>query len=97
MVHWRDVKRRQDTAIYRNQVWRKLNRDFCARRERKFLFNFREMPMFGHAVRPDAFVAFDEEEIRFVFAAGAADSAERIGDDAGRLDQARLEQWNYGQ
>ena len=55
------------------------------------------MPVLGHAVRPDAFVAFAKQVIHLGLAARAADAAERIGDDAGRLDQPRLQQRNHRQ
>ena len=51
--------------------------------KRKFLFDFRKVPVLGHAVGPDAFVAFHKQIIQLRLAARAADAAQRIGNDAG--------------
>ena len=55
------------------------------------------MPVLRHAVRPDAFIAFAKQIIRLGLAARAAHAAERIGNDAGRLDQLRHQQRNQRQ
>jgi hypothetical protein len=65
--------------------------------ERKLFLDFRQMPVLRHAVRPDAFVAFAKQVIHLGLAARAAHAAQRIGDDAGRLDQLRHQQRNQRQ
>jgi hypothetical protein len=60
------------------------------RRERKLFLDLGQVPVLGHAVGPDAFVAFAEQIIHFRLAARAADAAQGIGDDAGRFDQPAL-------
>ena len=76
---------------------RELDGDFGSGGERKLFLDFRQMPVLGHAVRPDAFVAFAKQVIHLGLAARAAHAAERIGDDAGRLDQLRHQQRNQRQ
>lgn len=53
--------------------------------------------MFGNAIRPETFVAFDEEIIKFSFPAGTADSAHGIGDDASGFDESSFEQGQGGE
>src|SRR5205085_8395712 len=86
--------RRNDSAVDRHQVRRELNRDPLARCQRKFLLDLGEMSMFWNAVGTRALVALDKQVIGFDLAAGAADAAQGIGDNAGGLDQAVPEQRN---
>ena len=76
---------------------RELDGYRTAGRDRKLLLDFRKMPMLGDAVGPHAFVALDEQVIELGLAPRAAHAAERIGDDAVGLDQARLQQRNQRQ
>src|SRR5687767_8935037 len=64
-----------------------LNLDLFTRRQGDFLLDLRQMPMLGHAIRPDAFVALDKEVIQFRFAPGPTDSAETVGDDVLGLNE----------
>src|SRR5882672_5690408 len=50
------------------------------------------MPVPGHTLGARTLIAFDEEKVGFNFAARAADTAERVGNDARRFNQTRLEQ-----
>src|SRR6266853_2898867 len=76
---------------------RKLNSYGRAGSNGDFLLDFREVPVFGHAVWAHTLVALDKQVILLRLAAGATDAAERIGDDAGRFHQTGFEQWYGGQ
>src|SRR5688572_16478563 len=93
MFFGREIKRAQDSAVHGNQMRRELNYNLLAGRFGKFLFDFGEMPVLRHSVGANTFVALDKEVIEFGFAAGAAHTAERVGDDPRRLDQLFAEQW----
>ena len=90
MLFRREIKRREDAAIDRNQMRRELDRYLRFCRERKLLLDFRQMPVLRHAVRPHAFVALAKKIIHFGFFPRAADAAQGIGYDSGWFDQTRL-------
>ena len=50
--------------------------------EGELFLDFRQMPVLGHAVGADAFIALAKEIIHLRLAARAADPAQGIGDDA---------------
>src|SRR6266700_3443397 len=97
MFHGSQIKRGQDAAIDRNQMRRELNCHRLACGKGKLLLDFGKVAMFRDAVRPDAFVALDEEIIELRLAASAADASKGVGDNSGRLDQAGFQEWNNGQ
>src|SRR2546423_9922556 len=82
-----EIKRRQNSAVHRNQMRSELNRYRGPSGDREFLLDLGEMTMFRYAVRPRAFVAFDKEIIDFSFSARAAHAAQAVDDDLIRLDQ----------
>src|SRR5260370_33555768 len=94
MIRRREVKGGEDAAVYRDQVRGELDGYRGAFCQRKFLFDFGKMPVFGHAVGADAFVAFDKEKILLKFATGTADAAERVSDNASRFDESCSQQGN---
>jgi len=73
---------------------RELNRELRARRQRELFFDFRKVPVFGHAVRPHALVALDEQKIQFGLPSRATDAAQRIRNDGARVDQTGARQRN---
>ena len=93
MVTRRQIERGQNSAVHRNEVRCKLDYYPRAGRQREFLLNLGKVPVLGDAVRADALVALNEEIVNFGLSAGAADPAERIGNDLGRLYQTSPEQW----
>jgi len=92
MFFRRQIERCQDAPVDGDQVRCELDRDFFTGGQRELFFDLGKVPVFGHAVGPDTFVAFAEKIIDLGFPAGAADATEGIGDDAGRLDQSGFEQ-----
>src|SRR5882724_3280780 len=97
MVRGREVKRGEDAAIDGDEVRRELDGDGRTGGEGEFLLDFREVPVFGHGVGPDAFVALDEKIILLDLAARAADAAEGIGDDAGGFDETGAQKRQQGE
>src|ERR1700722_5571433 len=93
----REIKRGEDAAIDGDEVRRELDGDGGAGGEGEFLLDFREVPVLGHGVRPDAFVALDEKKFLFVFAARSDDADEGIGDDAGGFYETGAQEWQQGQ
>ena len=88
----REVKRGEDAAIHRDEVRGKLHGHRRAVGQAEFLFDLREVPVLGHAVRPQALVALDVQEGQGGVAARTADAAERVGDDLPGIDQPCFQQ-----
>ena len=89
-----EVKRGENAAVHRNQVRRELNGDRRAVGQAEFLLDLGQVPVLGHAVRPEALVALDVQKRHVGLAPGAADAAQRVGDDLLGIDQPGLEQRN---
>ena len=89
-----EVKRGENAAVHRNQVRRELNGDRRAVGQAEFLLDLGQVPVLGHAVRPEALVALDVQKRHVGLAPGTADAAQRVGDDLLGIDQPGLEQRN---
>ena len=60
MIYRRKVQSGENPSIQRNQMRGELENNGLLGGARKFLFNFREVPVFGNSIRPRALIAFDE-------------------------------------
>ena len=84
---------RKDASIHRNQVRRELNHGGRLSRQTDLLFYFRQMPVKGHPIGANAFIAFDEEKWNVSLATCTADPTQGIGHKGRRLNQSIANQW----
>ncbi len=81
----------QHSAMDRDQVRHKGDCHLFTRRQRQFLFDFAQMPVFRHAVGVHVIGYFSEEEPQFQLAAGAGNAGQRRDHDAASLNPARAQ------
>ena len=97
MLRRREIQRRVNPPVHRDQMRRELDRHLLLRREAQLLLDLGEMPVLRHAVGAHAFVALAEEIIHLRLAPRAAHPAHRIRDDPLRLDQLRPQERQHRQ
>ena len=93
LVCWGNTHGREDASIHRNQVRRELNHSRHLSRQTDLLFYFRQMPVKGHSIGANAFIAFDEEKWNVSLATCTADPTQGMGHKGRRLNQSIANQW----
>src|SRR5262245_37872299 len=76
---------------------RKLDGHLRASSEGQLLLDFGQVPVLRHRVGTNTVVTLAEQILGFRLASGAADAAERVRDEALRMDQFGPDQGNGGQ
>jgi hypothetical protein len=92
-----EVERGEDAAVDWDEVRGELDGDRLAGGERELLFDLGEVAVFGDGVGAEAFVALAEQIGGIGLAPGAADAAERVGDDLSGVDQAGADEREGGE